>query len=129
MYVPRFSVLTRDTFGSDVCIIVLSLYTQSARWSTTTLSRNSLYRFLTQGASPFQDHTRPDMHTRGDSQGSSIIFVYRSSGCDTANEPTLGNMEKMLRLSAPKHGLNAVLGQIMYVSSWLLSLYVVSDVS
>ena len=79
----------------------------------------------TQGASPFQDHTRPDMHTRGDTQVSSIVFVYCGSGCDTANEPTLGNMEKLLRLSA----LNTVLGQIMYVSSCLLSLNVVSDVS
>jgi len=46
MYVPRFSVLTRDAFGSDVFIIVFSLYIQSARWSTTTLSCNSPYRFL-----------------------------------------------------------------------------------
>jgi len=72
-----------------------------------------------QGASPFQDHTRPDMRTRGDSQASSIVFVYRSSGCDTANESTLGNMEKLLRLLAPKDGRNAVLGQIMYVPSCL----------
>jgi len=63
--------------------------------------------------------------TCGASQASSIALVYRGSSCDTANEPILENMEKLLRLSIP----NAVLGQIMYVSSCLLSLNVVSDVS
>jgi len=77
----------------------------------------------------FQDHTHPDMRTREDSQASSIAFVYRGSGCDAANEPTLGNMEKLLRLLEPKDGLNAVLGQVMYVSSCLISLNFVSDVS
>jgi len=64
----------------------------------------------TQGTSPFQDHTSRYAYPWS-SQASSIVFVYCGSGCDTANEPTLGNMEKLLRLSAPKHGLNAVLGR------------------
>jgi len=69
------------------------------------------------------------MHTHGDSQADSIVFVYRGSGCDTVNGPTLRNEERTLRLSVPRDGPYSVLGLIMYVSSCLLSFDIVSDVS
>jgi len=69
------------------------------------------------------------MYARGDSKAYSIVFVYRGSGCDTANGPTPRNEEMALKLSVPRDGLNTVLGQIMYVFSCLLSLDILSDVS
>jgi len=115
-----FSILTKDAFGSDA-------FTSSLR---DGLFRNSYHRLLLQPKVHLQrakmfSTSKTTQDTRGDSQASSIALVYRGSGGDTANEPALGNMEKLLRLSAP----NAVLGQIMYVYSCLLSLNVVSDVS